>query len=301
MSFQDQPLLNGTGGRVDVIYELLSQEIEFERIVQLLRKNEEQWNKYRNIPDPTGELEKVFEILDIMCSPDFYKKYNIISLSDLRIGYNNEKFDVTSIYNIYEITQGRASHTKHLRMYAKEFNDYNCVYDLQLKCILDAQYIFRYMQSVLPPEKLNSFRHFLMTLQDNRPHDVQEFAWLVRTCMGDLAKVAIKIYKQISGKDVRDWLMWKDSRTKRSIQSPSVKTTPAGPTPTPKIQPSPAKPKEWTIFGSRGQKRQERNKKTLRQGGLRACLDESSRSPSPTTRTESNVRLRDMHRLLHEL
>jgi hypothetical protein len=301
MSFQNQPLLNGTSGRLDVIHELLSQEAEFERVVQLVRKNKEQWNKHRDIPDPTGELGKIFEILDTMCSPDFHKKYKIINLLDFRVGYDNKTFDVSSIWNIYEITQGRGTYTKQLRLYANQFYDYRCVYDLQLKCILDAQYIFRYMQSVLPPEKLNSFRRFLMTLQDNRPDDVQEFAWLVRRCMGDLAKVAIKIYKQISGKDVRDWLMWKDSRTKRSIQSPSVKTTPAGPTPTPNIQPSPAKPKEWTIFGSRGQKRQERNKKTLRQGGLRACLDESSRSPSPTTRTESDVRLRDMHRLLHEL
>jgi hypothetical protein len=300
MSFKDQPLLNGKGGRSDVIYELLSQEIEFERVVQLLRKNKEQWNKYRNIADPTGELGKVFEILDTMCSPDFYKKYNIISLLDFRVGYNNETFDVTSIYNIYEITQGRASHTRQLRLYANDFIAYNCVYDLQLKCILDSRYIFRYMNSVLPPDKLKSLQSFLMTLQDNQPDDVQGFAWLVHRCMGDLANVALKIHSQIWGKDVRDWLAWEASQFKRS-QSPSVKTTPAAPTPTPKIQPSPTKTRKWTIFGSRGQKRQERAKETIRQGGLKSCLYEVSRPPSPITRSGSDDRFRDMHRLLHEL
>jgi pyruvate-formate lyase-activating enzyme len=278
MSFEDQPLLDGTGGRLDVIHELLSQEVKFEQVLQNLRKNKEQWNKYRNIPDSTGELAKVFEILDIICSPDFYTKYKIISLSNFHVSYKNETFDVKSIYIIYEITKTRDIGNEQLRMYAQQFINNRCVYDLQEKCILDARNILGYMNSVLPPDKVKSLNSFLLTLQDNQPDDVQEFAWLVHECMIDLKDVALKIHKQIDGEDVRDWLAWVALKTKRS-QSQSVKTT----------------------FGSRGQKRQERAKKTIRLGGLKSCLYEVSHSPSPCTRSGSDDQFRDMHRLLHEL
>jgi len=300
MSFEDQPLLDGTGGRLDVIHELLSQEVKFEQVLQNLRKNKEQWNKYRNIPDSTGELVKFFEILDIICSPDFYTKYNIISLSNFHVSYKNETFDVKSIYIIYEITKKRDIGNEQLRMCAQQFINNRCVYDLQEKCILDARYILQYMNSVLPSEKLKSLKSFLLTLQDNPLDNVQEFACLVHKCMDDLEDVELKIHNQIHGRDVRDWLEWVSLKTKRS-QSQSVKTTPAAPTPTPKMQPSPKKTKEWTIFGSRGQKRQERAKKTISLGGLKSCLYEISHSPSPSTRSGSDDRFRDMHRLLHEL
>ena len=152
MSSEWQPLLDGTNGRKDVIRELLCQEVEFERVVNLVRRNKEGWGVYRSL----SNVNEVFKILDEICSLDFHTKHKIVNLSNVRILYDSEQLvheslDVATLLKIYDITQKvkqgifTAGGTKREMMYAEKFETCRCVYDLQLKCIEDARNILSFM------------------------------------------------------------------------------------------------------------------------------------------------------------
>lgn len=278
MSATRPPLLDGTNGRNDIIGDILGTAAQFERTVQAVRKSILNLNSMSTqVQDKTG-LAQVDEILSGMNSPDFYTKNEITGLSGL--SFIDKYVDVTSILSIYKMQLKRRANPSdyHEGNFDMDFTDKD-MFELQLRCIVDARSIYFYIDSILSPKKHKSLTTFLDTLKTNESSRIRKFAEKVLSYIDNLHNVMETINYDLHTKDVRDCEAWIEA--KHHPEKPKPPTLPE-------------KPKAWTPWG-RGHARQIKSHRTLRRG-FRACLNEDSRSPSPASRTEPD--LRDMRRLL---
>ena len=107
-------------------------------------------------------------------------------MAGLHISEGNERLNVTTIREIHEITRGlwTTRYAKHKfdnnnHEYARQFENVERVYDLQRRCIRDAEYIKICILSIVPVMKWKSLRQFLHTFQENKnqQEDVKRFAF----------------------------------------------------------------------------------------------------------------------------
>ena len=283
MSATRPPLLDGTNGRTDIIGYILDTAAQFEKTVQAVRKSIKYLKlTYSQVQDKTG-LAQVDKILSDMNSPDFYAKNEITGLSGL--SFINKYVDVTSILSIYKMQLKRRANPSdnHAGNFDMDFTDKD-MFELQLRCIVEARSIYFYIDSILSPKKHKSLKTFLDTLKTNETPRIRDFADVVLSYIANLKNVMENIDYDLHTKDVLDYEAW--------IKAEHRPEKPKPPT-------LPEKPKPQTLWG-RGHARQIKSHRTLRRG-FRACLNEDSRSPSPSSLAQPPDRLRDMHRLLHAL
>jgi len=86
------------------------------------------------------------------------------NLRDIRLfTHANSRFDVETIFRAYQVATGRGKVP--ITPLSEQFKTIDDLYDLQTRCYLDARYLRRFVQTVLPKDKFETLATFLEDLK----------------------------------------------------------------------------------------------------------------------------------------